>query len=141
MIQIGGVYTTFCQEKSILLQKHRDSNGRCIAILFKSAGVRRRFDSPDCRSTRVALYVWQQISCVSHVWKATKEYLNQRGTKIRVFRVRFRAPSSHPFSPHFPPLFPLQALFTFPPFLPSSPPPVSPLFRLPENSDLGTPLI
>ena len=47
MIQIGGVYTTFCQEKSIFLQKCRDTNGRCIAILFKSIGVRGRFDSPD----------------------------------------------------------------------------------------------
>ena len=35
MIQIGGVYTTFCQEEGILLQKYRDRNGRCIAILLK----------------------------------------------------------------------------------------------------------
>ena len=48
VIQVGGVYTTFCQEEGILLQKHRDRNGRCIAILFKSIGVRGRFDSPDC---------------------------------------------------------------------------------------------
>ena len=47
MIQIGGVYTTFCQEEVILLQKYCDRNGRCIAILFKSIGVRGRFDSPD----------------------------------------------------------------------------------------------
>ena len=47
MIQIGGVYTTFCQEEGILLQKYGDGNGRCIAILFKSIGVRGRFDSPD----------------------------------------------------------------------------------------------
>ena len=46
-IQIGGVYTTFCQKEGILLQKYRDRNGRCIAILFKSIGVRGRFDSPD----------------------------------------------------------------------------------------------
>ena len=39
-------------------------------------------------------------------WKATKEYLNQRGTKIRVFRVLFRAPFLPPFSPHFSPSFP-----------------------------------
>ena len=38
MIQIGGVYATFCQEEGILL--YRDRNGRCIAILFKSIGVR-----------------------------------------------------------------------------------------------------
>ena len=35
VIQIGGVYTTFCQETGILLQKYRDRNGRCIAILFE----------------------------------------------------------------------------------------------------------
>ena len=28
VIQIGGVYTTFCQAKGILLQKYRDTNGR-----------------------------------------------------------------------------------------------------------------
>ena len=44
VIQIGGVYTTFCQEEGILLQKYRDTNGRCIAILFKSIEVRGRFD-------------------------------------------------------------------------------------------------
>ena len=47
MIQIGGVYTTFCQKEGILLQKYRDRNGRCIAILFKSIRVRGRFDSPE----------------------------------------------------------------------------------------------
>ena len=45
--KVGGVYTTFCKEEGILLQKYRDRNGRCIAILFKSIGVRGRFDSPD----------------------------------------------------------------------------------------------
>ena len=49
MIQIGGVYTNFCSEEGILLQKYRDRNGRCIAILFKSIGVRGRFDSPDIK--------------------------------------------------------------------------------------------
>ena len=39
---------TFCQEEGILLQKYRSKrNGRCIAILFKSIGVRGRCDSPD----------------------------------------------------------------------------------------------
>ena len=56
---------------------------------------------------------------VSNLWKATKEYLNQRGTKIRVFRECFRAPFLALFFPHFPSLFPLQAVFTFLPFLPS----------------------
>ena len=74
-------------------------------------------------------------------WKATKEYLNQRGTKIRLFRVCFRAPFFPPFFPHFSPLFPLQALCILAPLLPSSPPPSSPLCWLPEKSDLGTPLI
>ena len=47
MIQIGGVHSTFCQEEGILLPKYRDRNGRCIAILFKSIGVRGRCGSPD----------------------------------------------------------------------------------------------
>ena len=80
--------------------------------------------------------------------KDTKEYLkflNQKGTKIKVFRVRFRAPLLPAFFPHFPPSFPLQAPFTLPPLLPSSPPPLPPppflssgnlRFRYP--SDLGT---
>ena len=56
MIQIGGVYTTVCQQEGILLQKYRDRNGRCIAILFKSIGVRGRFDSPD-------VWVVLQLKC------------------------------------------------------------------------------
>ena len=52
MIQIGGVYTTFCQKEGILLQKYRDRNGSCIAILFKSIGVRGRFDSPKTKDTK-----------------------------------------------------------------------------------------
>ena len=55
--------------------------------------------------------------------KATKEYLNQRGTKIRVFRACCRTPFLPPFCPHFSPLFPLQALCILAPPLPSSPPP------------------
>ena len=47
VIQIGGVYATFCQEEGIHLQKYRDRNGRCITTLFKNIGVRGRFDSPD----------------------------------------------------------------------------------------------
>ena len=46
VIQIG-VYTTFCQEEGILLQKYRDRYGRCIAILFTSIRVRGRLDSPQ----------------------------------------------------------------------------------------------
>ena len=38
MIQIGGVYATFYQEGGILLQKYRDRNGMCIAMLLKVSG-------------------------------------------------------------------------------------------------------
>ena len=78
------------------------------------------------------------------VWKATKEYLNQRGTKIRVFRVCFRTPFLPPFSPHFsPPLSPsgpvhsctTSPLFTSP-FIPPLLAPGKVRFRYP--SDLGT---
>ena len=61
-------------------------------------------------------------------WKDTKEYLNQRGTKIRVFRVFFRAPFLPPFSHHFPP-----------PLSPSGPvhsPTTSPLFTSPFHPPL-----
>ena len=44
--KIGGVHTSFCQEEGILFQKYHDSNRRCKPILFKSIGVRGRFDSP-----------------------------------------------------------------------------------------------
>ena len=47
VIQIGGVYTSFCQEEGILLQKYHDRNGRCIATLFKSIGVGGPFDPPE----------------------------------------------------------------------------------------------
>ena len=50
MIQIGGVYIAFCQEKGILVQKYRDRNGRYIAMLFRSIGIRGRFDSPEIKS-------------------------------------------------------------------------------------------
>ena len=55
---------------------------------------------------------------VPNNWKATKEYLNHRGTKIGVF--------SHPFSLTLPPLsYPVS---------PSSPPPSSPCLWLLESS-------
>ena len=76
-------------------------------------------------------------------WKATKEYLNQRGTKIRVFRVCFRAPFLPPFFPHSPPFSPsgpfhsptTSPLFTSP-FIPPFLAPGKLRFRYP--SDLGT---
>ena len=55
-------------------------------------------------------------------WKATKEYLNHRGTKIRVFQVRFQTPFLQPF---FPSLFPPLSL-SGP--VPSAPPIYPPLF-------------
>ena len=75
-----------------------------------------------------------------------KEYLNHRGTKIRVFRVRFffGPLSSHPFPSFFSSLSPFQALFNLPPLLPSSPPPLLLPFFTPGElrfrypSDLGT---
>ena len=48
VIQIGGVYTTFSRE-GILLQEHRGRNG-CIAILFYSIRVRGRCDFPDLQN-------------------------------------------------------------------------------------------
>ena len=86
-------------------------------------------------SRNTSLYVVAQVKTE----KATKEYLNHRGTKIRLFRVRFRAL-------FLPPFFPL--FFSLPP--PPSPSgpvhspttsllfasPWSPLFLLPEKSDL-----
>ena len=46
MIPIG-VYTTFCQEEGILLQKYRDRNGRCVATLFRNIGVRVGLTLPN----------------------------------------------------------------------------------------------
>ena len=72
-IQMGGVsryklvvciYYTFCQEKGryFCAKKYRDRNGRCIAILFKSIGVRGRFDAPArCRE------IWREIFRVPSV--------------------------------------------------------------------------
>ena len=41
------------------------------------------------------------ILSVHNFWKATKEHLNQRGTKTEFFEGLFGPLSSHPFSPHF----------------------------------------
>ena len=58
VIQIGGVYTTLCQEEGILLQKYRDRNERCIAILFKSIGVRGRLDSSEGSCPKKGSICW-----------------------------------------------------------------------------------
>ena len=42
-----GVYSTFCQEEGMLLQKYCDGSGWCIAILFTSIRVRGQCDSPE----------------------------------------------------------------------------------------------
>ena len=48
MIQIGGVYTTFCQEEGIFLQKSiAIEMGGVSRFLFKSIRVGGRFDSPE----------------------------------------------------------------------------------------------
>ena len=44
---------TLCQEEGIFLQKYRHRNGSCIAILFKSIGVRGCFDSPECLDAQI----------------------------------------------------------------------------------------
>ena len=41
MIQIGGVYTTFCQEEGMLLQKHRDRMGGVSGYFSKVSGSGR----------------------------------------------------------------------------------------------------
>ena len=73
------------------------------------------------------------------IWKATKEYLNQRGTKIRVFRACFWAPFLPPFFPLFPPLSPsgpVHSPTTSPLLYPPFSTPGKLRFRYP--SDLGT---
>ena len=39
----------------MLLQKYRNRNGKCITILFKSIGVRGRFDSSDTAMLNIAI--------------------------------------------------------------------------------------
>ena len=88
---------------------------------------------------------WVQMPAVAlpelRFWRVTKEYLNHKGTKIRVFRVRFRTPLLPRFFHHFPPSFPFRPCalshHSSPLHLPIYPPP----FWVLENSDLGTPLI
>ena len=61
MIQIGGVYANFCLEEGILLQKYRDRNGRCIAILFRSIRVRGRFLSLSLSLLSLGFITWPQL--------------------------------------------------------------------------------
>ena len=70
------------------------------------------------------------------------QVLPSLGTKNRVLGVCFRGPlSSHTFSLIFPPSFPFRPGSLSHRLSPLHLPPLSPLFRLPEDSDLGTPLI
>ena len=89
-----------------------------------------------------------------HIWKGTKEYLNHRGTKIRVFSSVLSGPFpptlfpsfSPPHSPNFSLPLSLQALFTLPtsPLFTSFTSPVIPPFLGPGKlrfrypSDFGT---
>ena len=117
------------------------------AFLRSSPPIRRTGrNNQVCRNLPLAQFDKMFRSCgpssntpAPTLWKATKEYLNQRGTKIRVFRVCFRAPFLPPFFPHFSLLFPLQALCILAPLLPSSPPPSSPLFLAPGKVRFGYP--
>ena len=45
MIQTAGACRAFCQEEGMLLQKHCDRDGRCIALHFKSIGAQGWIDS------------------------------------------------------------------------------------------------
>ena len=47
MIQMGGVYTTFCHREGILLQKYAIEMGGVSRYFFTCIGVRGRFDSPE----------------------------------------------------------------------------------------------
>ena len=47
VIQIGGVYTTFCHREGIHLQKYAIEMGGVSRYFFTCIGVRGRLDSPD----------------------------------------------------------------------------------------------
>ena len=49
VIQIGGVYTTFCHREGIHLQKYVIEMGGVSRYFFTCIGVRGRFDSPDTK--------------------------------------------------------------------------------------------
>ena len=81
VIQIGGVYTTVCEKEGILLQKYRDRNGRCTAILFKSIGVRGRLYMGEmgsiCHFARaLPASLWghcSQVLVFASIWGAHKK--------------------------------------------------------------------
>ena len=67
MIHVVGVKTTFCEEEGILLQKHCDRNGRCVARLFTSIEVRGRFHSPDVSDCTSA---WRSVGLTTQMQNA-----------------------------------------------------------------------
>ena len=52
VIQIGGVYTTFCHREGIHLQKYAIEMGGVSRYFFTCIGVRGRFDSPDFKGAQ-----------------------------------------------------------------------------------------
>ena len=52
MIQIGGVYTTFCHREGIHLQKYAIEMGGVSRYFFACIGVRGRLDSPEFEASR-----------------------------------------------------------------------------------------
>ena len=87
--------------------------------------------SQICRISRISKK-WTDYSA-SLGRRVTREYLNQRGTKIRVFRACFRASFLPPLFPYSFILFPLQALSPLLPLFPSSPPPFIPPLLTPRR--------
>ena len=87
---------------------------------------------PQSHKITIFMVFWSPHG--SQIWKATREYLNQRGTKIRGFRVLFRAP----FLPPFFPFKPCSLSHHFSP-LQLLPSPTSPLFASPFPPILLTP--
>ena len=84
VIQIGGVYTTFCQEEGILLQKYHDRNGMCIAMLFKSIAARGRLDSPDGVN-----------ECLIRIASIRNYYFNSQGFCPLNFVNKFQGDANH----------------------------------------------
>ena len=93
------------------------------------------FESHAPRHLRTKFCViFHQTIATAKTWKATKEYLNHKITgvpKSEFSECAFGPISSHPFPSFPPPLFPLQAMFTLAPLLPSPPPPLFPPFLTP----------
>ena len=136
---VGSVHDTLVASR--LRVSIRSRSDLCLPLHSGSSQVKPSFSRESGSVTaKSALVQWERympsvprMKGVGHknlyaIWKAIKEYLNHRGTKIRIFRVCFWAPVLAPFFPHFPPLFPLQALFTFPPLLPPHLPLYPPFF-------------